>query len=106
MRSTEPIRVIGLVEVRVLLIHGDADTTVPLDDGRRLLASAGPNVEQWVVPGATHSRAHAAGPHAYEERVTAFLRTTLTGARDSEAILRASPARKPARKRARRVVND
>jgi pimeloyl-ACP methyl ester carboxylesterase len=105
-RATEPIRVIGLVDVPVLLIHGDADETVPLHEGQRLLAAAGGNVEHWVVPGATHSRAHAIARHEYEERVTAFLRTALAGARDSEAILPASPARKPARKRARRVVND
>jgi pimeloyl-ACP methyl ester carboxylesterase len=105
-RATEPIRVIGLIDVPVLLIHSDADETVPLEEGERLLALAGSNVEHWIVPGAGHSRAHAVGPHAYEERVTAFLRTALAGARDSEAILPASPARKPARKRARRVVND
>jgi pimeloyl-ACP methyl ester carboxylesterase len=105
-RATEPIRVIGLIDVPVLLIHGAADETVPLAQGQRLIAAAGGNVEHWVVPGAAHSRAHALGPHAYEERVTAFLRAALAGARDSEAILPASPARKPARKRARRVVND
>ncbi len=34
---------IGLVEpVPLLLIHGEADTTVPLEDGRRLAAAAGP----------------------------------------------------------------
>ena len=42
-RETEPARVIGLVEpVPLLLIHGEADTTVPLEDGRRLAAAAGP----------------------------------------------------------------
>jgi fermentation-respiration switch protein FrsA (DUF1100 family) len=105
-RATEPIRVIRLIEVPVLLIHGDADETVPIRDARRLLAEAGPNVEQWVVTGATHSRAHALGPQAYEDRVTKFVRTTLSDAREPAAILPASPARKPARKRARRVVND
>jgi uncharacterized protein len=105
-RATEPIRVIGLIDVPVLLIHGDADDNVPLSDARRLLAVAGPNVEQWVVPGATHSRAHARERGTYEDRVTKFLRASLAGARDPEAILRASPTRRPARKRARRVVND
>jgi pimeloyl-ACP methyl ester carboxylesterase len=105
-RATEPIRVIGLIDVPVLLIHGDADETVPLEEGRRLLAVAGGNVEQWVVPGAAHSRAHATGPRAYEERVSEFLRSALAGARDPEAILPASQAKKPPRKRVRRVVND
>jgi pimeloyl-ACP methyl ester carboxylesterase len=105
-RATEPMRVIGLIDVPVLLIHGDADETVPLKDGRRLLAVAGNNVEHWVVDGAGHSRAHTHAPDAYEKRVTAFLRAALAGAREPEAILPASQASKPARKRARRVVND
>jgi len=79
---------------------------VPLKDGRRLLAVAGNNVEHWVVDGAGHSRAHTHAPDAYEKRVTAFLRAALAGAREPEAILPASQASKPARKRARRVVND
>jgi pimeloyl-ACP methyl ester carboxylesterase len=102
-RATEPIRIIGLVEVPVLLIHGDADETVPLADGDRLLAAAGPRTERWVVAGASHSAAHATAPDGYEERVTAFLRQALTEAR---AILPPAHDRKPARKRARRVVND
>jgi uncharacterized protein len=105
-RATEPIRVIGLIEVPVLLIHGDADETVPLEDARRLLAIAGGNVEHWVVAGAAHSRAHELEPAAYEERVTTFLRAALAGARDPEAILPKSQPRKPPRKRARRLVND
>ena len=55
-RATEPARVIGLLEtVPLLLIHGEADTTVPIADGRRLAALAGPASEHWVVPGAEHS---------------------------------------------------
>ncbi|MGH2474546.1 MAG: alpha/beta hydrolase family protein, partial [Candidatus Limnocylindrales bacterium] len=43
LRATEPARVVGLVEpVPLLLIHGEADTTVPIDDARRLVALAGP----------------------------------------------------------------
>jgi pimeloyl-ACP methyl ester carboxylesterase len=102
-RATEPIRIIHLVDVPVLLIHGDADETVPLADGDRLAAAGGERTERWVVAGASHSGAHAAAPDAYEERVTAFLRRALTEAR---AILPPAHDRKPARKRARRVVND
>jgi fermentation-respiration switch protein FrsA (DUF1100 family) len=74
-RTTQPAAVIGLVEpVPLLLIHGEADTTVPIADGRRLAAMAGPTAEHWVVPGAEHSRAHAAAPQDYEQRTTDFLR--------------------------------
>ncbi len=84
MRDTEPIRLIRLVDpVPLLLIHGEADTTVPIADGRRLAAAAGPNVEHWTVPGADHSESHAVAPAEYEERVTTALRTAFVRARSS-----------------------
>ena len=74
-RATEPARVIGLLEsLPLLLIHGEADTTVPIWDGRRLAALAGPATEHWIVPGADHSAGHAAATEDYERRVTDFLR--------------------------------
>ena len=74
-RATEPARVIGLLEtVPLLLIHGEADTTVPIADGKRLAALAGPASEHWVVPGAEHSGGHAVASDDYERRVTDFLR--------------------------------
>lgn len=93
-RATEPIRVIGLVApVPVLLVSGDADATVPIGDGRRLAAAAGPTAEHWVVPGAAHSGAHAADPDGWESRVTGFLRRGLRAARgatDDAGILAAA----------------
>ena len=88
LRATEPIRVIDLVEpVPLLLIHGDADTTVPVADGRRLAARAGAAAEHWIVSGAEHTRAHELAPDEWEERVGAFLRRAFTEARESAAIL-------------------
>lgn len=74
-RATEPARVIGLLEsLPLLLIHGEGDTTVPIAEGRRLAALAGPVSEHWVVPGAGHSGSHAVAGEDYERRVTDFLR--------------------------------
>ena len=74
-RDTEPARVIGLVEpVPLLLIHGTADTTVPLDDARRLVGLAGPSAQHWFVDGAEHSQGHVVAGQDYERRVTDFLR--------------------------------
>ena len=87
-RATEPARVIGLVEpVPLLLIHGADDTTVPVADGARLAALAGPSAEHWVVSGADHAGAHRAAPGPYEQRVTAFLRTAVLAARNGQPIL-------------------
>lgn len=77
-RATEPARIIGLVEpVPLLLIHGEADATVPVADGRRLAGLAGPSASHWVVPGADHSAGHRTAPEEYERRVTDFLRAGL-----------------------------
>jgi fermentation-respiration switch protein FrsA (DUF1100 family) len=85
-RDTEPGKVIGLVEpVPLLLIHGSEDRTVPLDEGRRLAARAGPSAEHWIVEGADHSRGHAVAGEDYERRVTDFLRVEFRRAREEDA---------------------
>lgn len=87
-RATEPGRIVGLVEgVPLLLIHGDADDLIPLEEGRRLVALAGPGVEHWVVPGAGHSRAHQADPAAWDARVGTFLRRAFADAREAVPII-------------------
>jgi fermentation-respiration switch protein FrsA (DUF1100 family) len=92
MRATEPGRIVGLVDpVPLLLVHGEADTTLPVREGRRLAARAGPAAEHWTVPDAGHNGSHRADPDAYERRVTAFLRRAFGRARDA-AILPPTPA--------------
>jgi len=86
LRATEPIRVIGLVDpVPMLLIHGEDDTTVPIAEGRRLAAVAGPASAHWVVPGAGHSGGHAVAGQDYERRVVDFLRMAFGDARREDA---------------------
>lgn len=84
-RDTEPIRVIGLVEpVPLLLVHGEADATVPIADGRRLASAAGLSAEQWTVPGAGHGASHAVAGQDYERRVANHLRMAFRTARDDD----------------------
>ncbi len=81
-RSVEPARMLPLLEgMPLLLIHGAADATVPLAQGRRLAAIAGPATEHWIVEGAGHGGAHRAASAAYEARVTGFLRRVLGAGR-------------------------
>ena len=87
MRATEPGRVISLVEpVPLLLIHGEADTTVPIADGRRLATLAGPSAQHWIVPGAEHSGAHLTAGPDYERRVEDFLRVAFATSRSEDAL--------------------
>ena len=54
----------------ILFIHGDADTRIPPEHSRRLLAAAhNPAAELWIVPGAGHVQSFATEPDAYAARV-------------------------------------
>jgi pimeloyl-ACP methyl ester carboxylesterase len=97
-RDTEPIRVLPLLEdLPVLLIHGQADATVPLSEGHRLAAAAGPGVEHWTIPGAGHALGRQTAPEAWDERVTRFLHAALASGRDRDVALGilGSPAAEP-----------
>ncbi len=91
LRATEPGRIVGLVEpVPLLLVQGGADRTVRPADGRRLAALAGPSAQHWEVPGAEHGQARRAGPAQWDERVSAFLRSAFSGAREVVHIIHGS----------------
>jgi pimeloyl-ACP methyl ester carboxylesterase len=81
-RRTQPIAVIGLLEdLPLLLIHGDADRTVPIRDARRLAAIAPPGSRHLVVPGADHGDGHRIDPAAYEAAVTDLLQGAFSAGR-------------------------
>jgi hypothetical protein len=86
-----------LEDLPVLLIHGEADTTVPVAEGRRLAMAGGSGLEHWTIPGAGHALGRPAAPEAWDERVTAFLRAAFTSGRDREVALGilGSPAADP-----------
>ena len=56
---------IGRVDAPILMLHGDADRTVPIALGRRLRDAARPGVRWVEVPGGTHSQLHAQAPELY-----------------------------------------
>jgi fermentation-respiration switch protein FrsA (DUF1100 family) len=45
----------GRLDVPWLIVHGDADTSVPVDDAHRLFAAAGEEAELLIVEGADHT---------------------------------------------------
>lgn len=98
-RAMEPIRVVALLEdLPLLLIHGDADTTVPPAEGRRLAAAAGAGGEHWMIPGAGHGLGRQVAGAAWDARVGAFLRGAFATAREREAavgILRTAAVEAP-----------
>jgi fermentation-respiration switch protein FrsA (DUF1100 family) len=58
--------------VPLLVIHGEADTYIPIAHGRRIAAAYGAGVETLYVPGAGHMRSFEVDPSTYSARLTAF----------------------------------
>jgi len=61
------------LRVPILLFHGDADTTVPVETSEALARARPDIVEYHPVPGATHIRSWNMNPAAYETAVHNFL---------------------------------
>lgn len=56
----------------ILVVHGDADSRIPVEQGVRIHASAHEGSELWLVPGSDHVDAFLDAPHEYVERVDAY----------------------------------
>ncbi len=58
---------IGRIDAPLLMLHGSADRTVPVELGRRL-RDAAPAGVRWVeIAGGSHSRLHSDAPAVYQE---------------------------------------
>lgn len=67
------VRSADRLKVPILLFHGDADETVPVEGSDRL-AHARPDLVQYVrTPGALHVRSWNVDPQVYEKTVREFL---------------------------------
>lgn len=56
----------------MLLIHGDQDAIVPVDQARSLAKSVGPACETVILEGVGHVKAYQNDPEGYAERVATF----------------------------------
>lgn len=68
-----PVEAVRTLRTPLLLIHGEADSQIPVDHAHRLAANADPRfTEGWIVPGADHGHAHALAGPRYEARGLRF----------------------------------
>ncbi|MGK2860276.1 MAG: alpha/beta hydrolase [Thermoanaerobaculia bacterium] len=72
--SLPTARSLNRAKVPVLVIHGDADTIIPLACGRELFDAIDGPKEMWIVPGSDHNEIPIVGGDAYFGRVVAFVR--------------------------------
>jgi fermentation-respiration switch protein FrsA (DUF1100 family) len=73
LSEADPIRWIGQIAPRpVLLVHGDRDVYVSVEDVEALYAASGEPRELWRVPEAGHRKIHEVRPAEYRERIVRF----------------------------------
>jgi fermentation-respiration switch protein FrsA (DUF1100 family) len=76
--AVSPVSVIqDISPAPVLIIAGDRDALVPVENGRKLFASAKEPKELWIIPGAGHGGTLAAAGSEYEKRVGEFFDRSL-----------------------------
>jgi uncharacterized protein len=78
MRAGDPLVAIGAIAPRpLLLIHGEEDDLIRVDNARALYSAAGEPKELWVLPGVGHGQAIEAEPEGYRKRTLEFFRRSL-----------------------------
>ncbi len=72
-RWLDPIDVVDRLAPRpLLLIHGQADDMIPVDETHALWERAGEPKKLWIVPEVGHARAAEVDPRGYAETVAGF----------------------------------
>lgn len=75
--QVSPVADIKKVKVPVLLIHGNADTTIPLTNSEEIHKAAPESTTLWIVPGAEHVGSYKVQPQEYVRRVLEIFKPTL-----------------------------
>lgn len=74
-----PERVVADLDYPVLVIHGEADTRVPVEHGIRVHMASHPDSELWLLEGVDHVDAFLTDPEEYIERVASYFEERLGG---------------------------
>ncbi len=69
----------------ILLIHGEKDTYIPVDQSRILYAAASDPRYMWIVPGAKHNQSAVVAPLEYAQRTASFFDRYLSDSSPSSA---------------------
>jgi fermentation-respiration switch protein FrsA (DUF1100 family) len=81
VRDAAPADVVQDLNAPLLIIHGDADSQIPIEHSRIIYANADPDKTTfWIVPGADHGFAHGLEGPRYEARVRQFFEKNLCAA--------------------------
>ncbi len=64
---------IGKIKVPTLIMHGDKDELVPIEQGRKLYEQANEPKEFYTIPGAMHNDTHIVGGEEYFDVIKRFV---------------------------------
>tara|TARA_Y100000310_G_scaffold68970_2_gene64307 strand:- start:14931 stop:15785 length:855 start_codon:yes stop_codon:yes gene_type:complete len=73
INKQSPVVAVQNTTIPILLIHGEQDTQIPVENAYALKKS-NPAIELWIVPKADHGQAYALHKKQYEQRITDFLK--------------------------------
>jgi uncharacterized protein len=74
----DPLDVVDRIAPRpLLIIHGEADQMIPVENAHALLEQAGPSAQAWILPEVGHAQAAAIEPAGYSTRVRTFFERAL-----------------------------
>lgn len=73
------------LKVPLLVVHGDRDRTVPIEQGRAVFAAAPEPKEFYVVEGAGHNDTYQVGGAEYRRRIAEFCRRCVGRAMSAES---------------------
>jgi hypothetical protein len=73
VHTTSPILQIRNVTCPTLIAHGEKDSSVPFEDGKRLYAAAACRKEFYVIPGANHATMFARRGKNLKKKIADFI---------------------------------
>jgi len=77
-KDIAPVNDIPGIKVPILLIHGEKDSQIPVDNSKILYEASNKNkTELWIVSEADHGYAHYLHPEVYEEKIINFFKKNL-----------------------------
>jgi len=72
-KDISPEKDIKNIGIPILLIHGDRDSQIPVENSKVLYEASDKNLtELWLIEGADHGYSYASNPSEYEKRVLEF----------------------------------
>jgi fermentation-respiration switch protein FrsA (DUF1100 family) len=81
--DVRPIDDIAQISPRpIFILHGTADTLIPVEHGYRLFEAAGEPKTLYIVEGGMHLGLYDHDPAEYEQRILPFLEMALRGDED------------------------